>query len=91
MRIGLNTTDAQAASAEQAKKSAAVTTNQLESVAKVDQATLTHDNVTLSSLSAQAVGMPEVRQSLVESLKQSINSGQYTLDPSSIADAILNW
>jgi len=89
MRIGLNT-DPQLNSAEQANKPAAASANQPESAPAGDQATLSQDKVTLSSLATQALAQPEVRQSLVDSLRQSISSGQYKLDPSGIADAILS-
>lgn len=90
MRIGLNTTDPQSVLAEQAKKPSAAATSQLEPAPIGDQATLSQDKVTLSALSAQVLGLPEVRQSLVDSLRESINNGQYRPDPSAIADAILN-
>jgi len=90
MRIGLNTTDPQSVAAEQAKKPTASPSNQPESARAGDPAALSQDKVTLSSLATQALALPEVRQSQVDSLRQSINSGQYKLDPSAIADAILN-
>ena len=58
---------------------------------KVGDATdLSSDTVTLSTLATQALSLPEVRQGQVDSLRQSVNSGQYQLDPHQIADAILN-
>ncbi|MGB8011397.1 MAG: flagellar biosynthesis anti-sigma factor FlgM [Terriglobales bacterium] len=92
MRIELNNTpDPQSVSTDQAKKSSvAATANQLEPQVSSDQAALPEDQVTISSLATQALNQPEVRQGLVDSLRQSITSGQYNLDPSAIADAILN-
>lgn len=89
MRIELNTPDPQSLSTETAKKPAAVT-NQIELEPVGDQSTLAHDRVTLSALATQALALPEMRQNLVDSLRQSIQSGEYKLDPSAIADAILN-
>jgi flagellar biosynthesis anti-sigma factor FlgM len=89
MRIGLNTPDPQSISAEQAKKSSTTATNQPEPSPAGDKNTLSQDRVTLSALASQALGLPEVRQAQVDSLRQSINSGQYQLDPHEIADAIL--
>jgi flagellar biosynthesis anti-sigma factor FlgM len=90
MRIGLNNApDTQALSAEQAKKSSSSATNQAKTSGAVNQAPLSEDTVTLSALSTQALSQPEVRQGLVDSLKQSVSSGQYKLDPKAIADAIL--
>ena len=89
MRIGLNTTDPQPVAAEQAKKSVPAGVNQTDLSPAGDKTTLSQDKVTLSSLASQALSQPEVRQSLVDNLRQSIGSGQYKLDPSGIADAIL--
>lgn len=90
MRIGLNTSDPQSVSAEQAKKSA-TTANQLEPTPPTsDHAALAQDKVTLSTLSTQVLGQPELRQGLVDSLRESINHGRYNFDPKAIADAILN-
>jgi flagellar biosynthesis anti-sigma factor FlgM len=88
MRIGLNAPDPQATLAEQAKKST-TTTNQSETSPTSDKAALSQDKVTLSALSTQALSQPEVRQNLVDSLRQSIASGHYKLDPNGVADAIL--
>ena len=46
--------------------------------------------MSLSSLSAQALQMPDVRQNKIDSLRQQIASGQYSVDPQEIADAILS-
>ncbi len=98
MRIGLNTPDPQSVSAEQAsitadqvKKPSTAATNQSQPAPTSESETtgLSQDRVTLSALASQALGLPEVRQGDVDSLRQSINNGQYKLDPSSIADAIL--
>jgi flagellar biosynthesis anti-sigma factor FlgM len=89
MRIGLNTHDPQSISAEQAQKSSTHATNQPEQTPAGDKTAASQDRVTLSALATQALAMPEVRQSLVDSLKQSIDRGQYKPDPKAIADAIL--
>ncbi len=89
MRIGLNTTDPQLVSAEQAKQSSTAPVGRSEESSAGDKTTLSQDSVNLSSLATQALSQPEVRQGLVESLRQSIDSGEYKLDPSAIADAIL--
>jgi len=89
MRIGLNTPDTQSVSTEQAKKSSTAAANQPESSSSAEKNALSQDRVTLSALASQALGMPEVRQATVDSLRQSINNGQYQLDPNQIADAML--
>lgn len=93
MRIGLNTTDPQSISPEQTQKptTAAVGQPEASAVGKTDNdyTTVAQDSVTLSSLATQALSQPEVRQSLVDSLRQSVSNGEYILDPGGIADAIL--
>jgi flagellar biosynthesis anti-sigma factor FlgM len=100
MRIGLNNPDPQSVSTEQASitadqvkkpSTAAINQSQPASISDSDSETngFSQDRVTLSALASQALGLPEVRQGAVDSLRQSIHNGQYKLDPSSIADAIL--
>jgi flagellar biosynthesis anti-sigma factor FlgM len=100
MRIGLNTPDPQAVSTEQAsitadqvKKPSVAATNQSQPAPISDSdgetSGFSQDRVTLSALASQALGLPEVRQADVDSLRQSISNGQYKLDPNSIADAML--
>jgi flagellar biosynthesis anti-sigma factor FlgM len=89
MRIGLNTPDPQSTAAEQAKKPSTAVTNQPEPSVAANKNVFSQDKVTLSALASQALGLPEVRQGQVDSLRQSINNGQYHLDPHEIADAIL--
>jgi flagellar biosynthesis anti-sigma factor FlgM len=90
MRIGLNNPDPQSISAEQAKKSSTTATSQPEPAKVGDTATPSQDRVTLTALASQALGLPEVRQGQVDSLRQAINNGQYHVDPQEIADAILS-
>jgi flagellar biosynthesis anti-sigma factor FlgM len=89
MRIEINTPDMQPTSAEQAKKSPVAATNKAAPAGASDETSFSQDKVTLSALATQALGQPEVRQSLVNSLRQDISSGRYELDPNQIADAIL--
>jgi len=87
MRIGLNLPDPQGVSTEQTSTSSAA----VRQTSKVpqDADTFSSDTVTLSALASRALQMPEVRQEQVDSLRQSIASGQYTVDPQSIASAML--
>ena len=48
------------------------------------------DSNSVLSLTSQALSSPEVRQGTVDALRESVNSGQYQLDPGKIADAISN-
>ena len=46
------------------------------------------DSNSVLSLTSQALSSPEVRQGTVDALRESVNSGQYQLDPNKIAAAI---
>jgi flagellar biosynthesis anti-sigma factor FlgM len=46
------------------------------------------DSNSVLSLTSQALSSPEVRQGTVDALRESVNSGQYQLDPGKIATAI---
>ena len=46
--------------------------------------------VSVSSLQAQVMQTPEIRQDRVAALKSAISSGQYAIEPDKIADAMLN-
>jgi flagellar biosynthesis anti-sigma factor FlgM len=90
MRIGLNPADQQSIAADQATKSSTAVTNQSEPSPVGDQFAFSQDRVTLSALATQALATPEIRQTQVDSLRQSVSSGQYQLDPNAIADAMLH-
>jgi flagellar biosynthesis anti-sigma factor FlgM len=55
-----------------------------------DRATLTSDSTSVGSLVSTALASPEVRQDLVASLRQSVASGQYDLDPNKIAGSMID-
>jgi flagellar biosynthesis anti-sigma factor FlgM len=48
------------------------------------------DSNSVQALTSQALNSPEIRQGTVDALRQSVNSGQYQLDPAKIATAISN-
>jgi flagellar biosynthesis anti-sigma factor FlgM len=54
----------------------------------LDTTSFHSDSNSVLSLATQALSSPEVRQGTVDALRQSVNSGQYQLDPSRIAAAI---
>jgi flagellar biosynthesis anti-sigma factor FlgM len=54
-----------------------------------DRTTLTSNSAAVETLVSTAMNSPVVRQETVESLRQSVGSGQYQLDPAAIADAML--
>ncbi|HEY1802509.1 MAG TPA: flagellar biosynthesis anti-sigma factor FlgM [Terriglobales bacterium] len=51
---------------------------------------LSEDSVTLGSLTSKALESPEVRQDKVDSLRSAVQSGQYSVDPQQVAEAMLN-
>ncbi len=55
-----------------------------------DTATLTSDSVSIGSLVNTALKSPEVRQDKVDSLRLSVTSGQYELDPNKIAASMID-
>jgi flagellar biosynthesis anti-sigma factor FlgM len=55
-----------------------------------DRATLQTGSQSVQSLTSQALNSPEIRQDKVDALRQSIGSGQYQLDASKIAGAMID-
>jgi flagellar biosynthesis anti-sigma factor FlgM len=90
MRIGPNSPDLQGVSNEAAATStAAADKTRLASGAEADS--FPEDTVTISSLALRALQTPDTRHDQVASLQQSVSSGQYELDPSAIAEAMLHF
>ena len=75
--------------AQTAARTAAQTAAQTGSVSSEDHATLTSASTSVSSLVTAALNSPPVRQGKVDSLRQAITSGQYRIDPSSIAASMV--
>jgi flagellar biosynthesis anti-sigma factor FlgM len=72
----------QAAAAESAASSASSATS------GADQARFSFDQARVQSLQAQVLAQPEVRAAKVQSLRQAIDSGQYSVPASQVADAM---
>ena len=88
MRVDLNgTATSQVDTAQKTSQTAGKRSNLVRTE---DKATLSVDTTAISSLSSQALNMPEVRQDKVDALRQAVNDGTYQVDPSKIADSILN-
>jgi|HubBroStandDraft_1064217.scaffolds.fasta_scaffold713162_1 flagellar biosynthesis anti-sigma factor FlgM len=64
--------------------------NQSAGTSEQDRATLSSDSASASSLVGIALNSPEVRQGKVDSLTQSIQNGEYDLDPAKIASAMID-
>ena len=54
-----------------------------------DTATLSGDRVNVTALSARALANHEIRQDKVEALRQAIQNGDYRVEPSKIAAAMI--
>ncbi len=54
-----------------------------------DKASLSVDTFNASSLEATALAAPQIRQDKVDALRQSIQNGDYKVEPDKIAQAIL--
>jgi flagellar biosynthesis anti-sigma factor FlgM len=54
-----------------------------------DTATLSSDRVNLTALTARALANNEIRQDKVEALRQAIAKGDYRIEPSKIAAAMV--
>jgi negative regulator of flagellin synthesis FlgM len=54
-----------------------------------DKASLSVDTLSISSLAAQAMAAPPVRQDKVDALRQSIQNGDYKVEADKVANAIL--
>lgn len=55
-----------------------------------DRTTLASAKQSIGSLVGTAMSSPDVRQNLVDNLKQAISSGQYELDPGKIASSMID-
>ena len=88
MRIDLNSPFQRGAQAEKSGKPSKSTNVHASRVS--DDAGLSEDSVTLSSLALKALESPEVRQDKVDGLRQAIQNGQYSVNPQQVAEAMLN-
>ena len=87
MRIDLNSISLNNIEREEKPKKAAGKQSGTPNIE--DKATLSSDALSVSSLEAQVLATPEVRQDKVEALRQQVQNGQYKVDPDQIAKAIL--
>lgn len=87
MRIDLNNISLQALEREDKARKAgskAPGTSNVE-----DKTSLSVDTLSVNSLEAQALASPPVRQNRVDALRQSIQNGDYRVEPDKIAQSIL--
>lgn len=55
-----------------------------------DRTTLSADSTSVNSLASQVLRSPEIRQEKVDAFRQAVASGQYQVDSTKIASAILS-
>ena len=91
MRIDtVNSTASQLSSELSSQQAGAQKAGQSSQADAGDRATLTSGSTSVDSLVSTAMNFPEVRQSTVHSLRLSVTSGQYELDPAKIASSMLD-
>jgi flagellar biosynthesis anti-sigma factor FlgM len=54
-----------------------------------DTATLSTASEMVSQLTSEALSAPEVRHNKVDALRQAIQNGEYQIDPTAIADTMI--
>ena len=91
MRIDLNHASASQIAAEQNNKAAvsAKAAVDRDGDGDVDKTSFSSDQDAVSKLASQAMQTSPVRQDKVDALRQSIQNGEYKLDPGKIADAMI--
>jgi len=91
MRIGFDAQNTPAVTNQTVKKSSASSANSVPASQLQDTQDSSEDHVSLSALATRAMETPEVRQDKIEALRQSITSGQYQMDPTESAEAMLSF
>lgn len=90
MKIDLNNASGSLGPAEWAAKGAASSSTDASTDASQDRATISTQSSALQDLAGQALNTPEIRQDKVSTLRDAVSNGTYSLDPSKIADAMIN-
>ena len=87
MRIDLNNLLLNSVEREDKTRKAASKASSAPSVE--DKASLSVDTLSVSSLEAQAMAAPAVRQDRVDALRHAIQNGEYKVEADKVAQAIL--
>jgi len=90
MKIELNSSPTTQLPVDREVKKASTSGTTTAQSTAADRTTLHSDNVSVQSLTSQAMSTPEVRQEKVDTLRQSVNSGEYKADAKETADAIVS-
>jgi flagellar biosynthesis anti-sigma factor FlgM len=87
MKIELNGTSSSQVTSETAAR---LNTGSSSSAQGTTGDTFTSHSSSIESLTSQALASPGVRQGVVQSLRQSVSSGQYSVDSAGTANAIMS-
>lgn len=87
MRIGLNVPNPPDINTDRTSTSA-TSTQSASGAQPVDK--FSGYSVSLNSLAARALQLPDVRQDRVDNLQQQLASGEYQVDPQKTAAAMMN-
>jgi flagellar biosynthesis anti-sigma factor FlgM len=70
-------------------KAGAASSAESPGISNDDRTTLMSDTTSLASVVNTAMSSPEIRQGRVDNLRQAISNGEYRVDPSSVAAAMV--
>ncbi len=70
--------------------STAVSGNTSSSAPGIDQTRFSFDQARVQSLQTQVLAQPEIREAKVQSLRQAIDNGEYSVPASHVADALVS-
>jgi flagellar biosynthesis anti-sigma factor FlgM len=59
-------------------------------ISGVDQTRFSFDQTRVQSLEAHVLAQPEIREAKVQSLRQAIGNGEYSVPASQVADALVS-
>lgn len=90
MRIDLNNISLPGLDREDKTRKAGTGSKAPSAPSVEDKTSLSVDTLSISSLEAQAMTSPQIRQDRVDALRQSIQNGDYRVEPEKIARAILD-
>jgi flagellar biosynthesis anti-sigma factor FlgM len=79
-----------ASSANAVENSVTSNTPSNDDTSAVDQTRFSFDRARVQSLQEQVLAQPEVRAAKVQALQSSIDSGEYSVPPSQVAEAIVS-
>jgi negative regulator of flagellin synthesis FlgM len=91
MKVDLNASNLSAIISSQGSHppGPAVSDSSLTEPLAEDKTTLSGDSTNVQNLTTKALELPEIRQDKVEALRTAIKNGDYKIEPSKIAEAMM--